>query len=112
MSGSCQFIALAAQLAGNPHHTDVRREVVQELRERPDAYTDFVEGPYDRYVSSMETNTTWGDNVTLQAAAEAFAVVITLDTDFADRATVVVRPQHNTPTQTARLMFTVEHHYA
>jgi hypothetical protein len=115
-NGSCQFIALAAQLAGGYDSVDVRRRVVRELEDQKDVYKAFVEGPYDAYVTEMGKDTTWGDNVTLQAAADTFNAVITLSTDFADQPSIVVRPQRiamaNTPAQEVALTFTVECHYS
>ena len=113
-SGSCQFIALASQLGGTDHAT-VRRDVVAELRAYPNVYCEFVRGPYAAYLSAMALPATWGDNVTLQAAAELYDVIIDVATDFANHPTIRIQPVAYTaddpPLRVLRLRFAVEYHY-
>ena len=46
-------------------------------------YEGYTEGEtFDAYVDRMARDGTWGDNVTLQAAADAFGVPVYLVTSF------------------------------
>merc|ERR1712232_1135940 len=74
--GNCQFRALSVGLFGDQEkHAQIRQHVVAQLKANPDRYESFVQGSFDEYVHRMGKDGEWGDNVTLQAAADAFAVV-------------------------------------
>ena len=104
--GACQFRSIAWHLFGKvKQHTAVRRRVVEWLQEKRDGYSPFVEEDFDEYLQKMSHPTCWGDHVTLQAAADAYCVLINVVTShsFSEENTGerrggwlhVIRPQKN-----------------
>ena len=88
--GACQFRALAVQLWGDEEaHGEVRAQAVAHLRQQPPLFyepqvfssevDDFVDvHSVEQYLDEMSKPGTWGDEVTLRAAADANGVVIKL----------------------------------
>lgn len=77
--GNCQFRALSHELFGHQRwHLFVRQKVVDWLVSNPDNFSVFVGNSDDwrQYISTMSQNRTWGDELTMRAAAEAFSVSI------------------------------------
>ena len=74
--GNCQFRALAEQLfdGDQEHYAECRFAAINQLRSEPDRYRGFVTEDWETYVSRMENDTVWGDNITLQAAADYYEV--------------------------------------
>lgn len=79
--GNCQFRALALQMNMDQNeHTCVRGNVVKEMREFPTRYEQFYHesklyGPWDEYLRKLESSgddVIWGNNITLQAAANNY----------------------------------------
>ena len=73
--GNCQFRAIADELFGHQRHHDVvRKRVVEQLRANSDSYSFYVGGEreWGRYLDKMSQSRTWGDELTLKAASEAF----------------------------------------
>ena len=59
------------------HHLLVRAEVVNYLLTHEDDYKAYFEdAEWNHYVESMAGPKTWGDEITLRVAAEAFAIRI------------------------------------
>ena len=110
--GNCQFRALADQLYRDQgRHAEVRAAVIGQLRREPDAYSVFVTESWEAYVSRMASPGTWGDHLTLQAAADVFAVRICLLTSYKDSFVVDITPRSGEPRQTLWLSFFAEVHY-
>ena len=77
-------------------------------------YCEFVagvQGGYDAYVRAMEREGTWGDHVTLQAAADRLAVPIYLVTSYADPCPIHVAPRSASTARALWLSFFAEVHY-
>ena len=77
--GNCQFRALAHELFGNQeHHGFVRAEIVSFLRKHEDEYSIlFVDDDaWQQFLGAMATPGTWGEEITLRAAVEAFGIRI------------------------------------
>jgi len=76
--GNCQFRAISQELFGSQdHHAEVRAQTVHTLRANSGKYQHLtVETGWERYLADMSLLTTWGDELTLQAAAEAYGVRI------------------------------------
>ena len=74
--GNCQFRALADQLSGDQErHAELRATAINQLRSEPEYYKGFVhDEDWDSYVRRMEQDREWGDQVTLQAVADAHKV--------------------------------------
>lgn len=80
--GNCQFRALSQELYGSQrYHQSVRSRVLQHLRRHEADYGAFFEGgEFQKYISNMTKSGTWGDELTIRAAAEAFGVRVHLVT--------------------------------
>lgn len=72
-----QFRSLSDQIYGtSDYHDLVREEIVYQLKSQPESYANFVPMAYGDYLKKMSTNGEWGDNVTLQAAADCVRSLI------------------------------------
>lgn len=110
--GNCQFRALAHQLYGDEdQHAAMRELVVRQLEEVSDRYCGFVPGRFQDYVSEMSRDETWGDNVTLQAAADALGLRIHVLTDHLTDGFIEVIPQQGKSQKVLRITFWAEVHY-
>jgi hypothetical protein len=77
--GNCQFRALALALHGSAaRHGAVRAAAVVQLRRRAAAFAPLFESPhaFQLFCNDMARDATWGDELTLAAAAEAFGVEV------------------------------------
>ena len=77
--GNCQFRALSHELYGHQRwHAEVRRRAMDWMVSHPESYSAFVgdAAEWERYATNMGRSRTWGDELTLRAAAEAFGVVV------------------------------------
>ena len=75
--GNCQFRALSDQLYGaEKNHAEIRSSVVKHLRLYKERYNPYVPEDYEVYVRKMSQDSTWGDHVTLQAAADVYGTRI------------------------------------
>ena len=73
--GNCQFRALADQLFGDQEcYAECRAAAINQLRSEPDRYREFITEDWETYVSRIENDREWGDNITLQAAADYYEV--------------------------------------
>ncbi|CAN0926928.1 OVARIAN TUMOR DOMAIN-containing deubiquitinating enzyme 10 [Linum grandiflorum] len=110
--GNCQFRALSDQLYGTPDcHKTVRKEIVKQLKSNPDMYEGYVPMKYREYLSNMSRSGEWGDHVTLQAAADSYAVKILVITSFKDTSTIEILPRKKKPQRVIFLSFWAEVHY-
>ena len=78
--GNCQFRALADQLfdGDQERYAECRAAAINQLRSEPDRYREFITEDWETYVSRMENDGEWGDNITLQAAAHHYKVTVHL----------------------------------
>ena len=100
--GACQFRALSDQLyRSEKYHAAVRSAVVAQLQSAPQRYAAFVSDwpSYDAFCLAMALPTTWGDHVTLQAAADAYGCRIAVLTTYSEAAYLEVVPHGETRTQ-------------
>ena len=87
---------LQLRYGSESEHATVRAEVVQQLQERAEHYCEYVTEPFnsfEEYVSLMAKNQTWGDHVTLQAAADLYQRCVCLVTSHPEAAYVEVQPR-------------------
>ena len=75
--GNCQFRALSYQLYGTQeHHAYVRGRCCDEMVRSADSYNIFFEPgtcDFEAFVKRMREGRTWGDELTLRAAADMFS---------------------------------------
>ena len=73
--GNCQFRALADQLFGHQkHHALTRQAAVEQMRKNADFFGMYFEDgtEFTAYLRDMARSRTWGDELTLRAAVEAY----------------------------------------
>ncbi|XP_056865476.1 putative OVARIAN TUMOR DOMAIN-containing deubiquitinating enzyme 8 isoform X2 [Raphanus sativus] len=89
------FRALADQLyETSDFHKRVRQEIVNQLKSHPKLYKGSVgKMDFSEYLKNMSTESVWGDEVTLKAAADVYGVKILLITSFKDIPSIVVLPK-------------------
>ena len=76
--GNCQFRSFADQLFGaQKHHEVVRGAVTAHMQSNSDFFGMYFEGDaeFKAYMSEMKRGGTWGDELTMRAAVEAFGCV-------------------------------------
>ena len=81
--GNCQFRSIAYFLFNDvSRHKEVRRKVIEQLANDKDSYEAFVEEDYASFLETMgsPTQARWGDHITLQAAADHYAMLINVVT--------------------------------
>eukprot|EP01061_Rhynchopus_euleeides_P000870 TRINITY_DN10613_c0_g1_i1.p1 TRINITY_DN10613_c0_g1~~TRINITY_DN10613_c0_g1_i1.p1 ORF type:complete len:256 (+),score=77.16 TRINITY_DN10613_c0_g1_i1:35-769(+) len=79
--GNCQFRSIAFSLFNNAEkHKEVRRAVMDHLRCNKETYSHFVEDSYCDFIDRMAQVGSWGDHITLQAAADHYVVLINVVT--------------------------------
>jgi hypothetical protein len=77
--GNCQFRAVSLQLYGSEaHHALVRHRALEYIRERRAEFACFYAGvaAFERYLTLMSRDRSWGDELTLRAITNAFGVSI------------------------------------
>ncbi|CAH3180967.1 unnamed protein product, partial [Porites lobata] len=112
--GNCMFFALSEQLdlikGIQMSHDELRRTVVQHLRENPrlpdgTELSHFVDGypSWDAYLTSMMADGTWGDHVILHGAANCFQTCIHVISSLPHRHDVMICPEFDV-TSSGRLV--------
>ncbi|CAH3194853.1 unnamed protein product, partial [Porites evermanni] len=102
--GNCMFFALSEQLdlikGIQMSHDELRRTIVQHLRENPrlpdgTELFHFVDGhpSWDAYLTSMIKDGTWGDHVILHGAANCFQTCIHVISSLPHRHDVMICPE-------------------
>ena len=77
--GNCQFRALATELYGDQKfHGTVRKTVCDRLASHAMEYSFYIgdDAEWQQYLAKMATPRTWGDELTLRAACDAYGVVV------------------------------------
>lgn len=112
--GACQFRAVADQLFGDQAlHWKVRARAVDQLRAHEAEYRDFaVTENFEEYLRRMARPTTWGDNLSLQAVADAYSVQVCILSSFMEKRFLCIRPASGQqPILEVWLGFFAECHY-
>ena len=97
---------------GQELHQEVRHAAVEQLRRGRPQYSSFVVGSYSSYVDRMSKPAEWGDNLTLQAIADAFAVEVCCVTSYGTNHTIVISPLQGPASHRIFLGFYAEFHYS
>lgn len=94
--GNCQFRALAHQMYGSQNlHWEVRMFVMDHIREHADEYQLYCDEDINSYAARMSMDKTWGDEVTLKAAVDAFGVTAHIVTSNDENWHLVYTPEEN-----------------
>ena len=112
--GACQFRALSDQLyRSEKYHAAVRAAVVSQLRGEPHRYEAFISDwpSFDAYCEAMAEPRTWGDHVTLQAAADAYGCRIAVITTYSEASYLEVLPRTPRTQRCLWLALHAEVHY-
>ena len=110
--GNCQFRALADQLWNNQErHAEIRSAVVDQLRRDSESYSVFVPEDYALYVRDMSRQTTWGDHITLQAAADTYGVAMCVISSYKDNFVIEIQPKVKRSERVLWISFWAEVHY-
>nr|GMC98825.1 probable receptor-like protein kinase At5g47070 isoform X2 [Ipomoea batatas] len=110
--GNCQFRALSDQFYQTPeYHRDIRKRVVNQLKNNPEMYKEYIAMDYDAYLEMMARDGEWGDHVTLQAAADLYGVKILIITSFKDSWYIEIIPNTEKLKRGVYLSFWAEVHY-
>jgi hypothetical protein len=91
--GNCQFSSIADQLFGTwKEGRVVRRNAVQQIIAHRGSYAHFLPYNFEVYCTAMSENE-WGDNVTIQAAADYYGVQINMITSLPEGILVRISPR-------------------
>jgi len=74
--GNCQFRALAQELYGTQeHHALIRETIVDHMHKHNSDFSFlFEDGEWENYMCNIAQPCTWGDELTLRAAVDAFQI--------------------------------------
>ncbi|KAG5582956.1 hypothetical protein H5410_053583 [Solanum commersonii] len=105
--GNCQFRSISDQIYGScEHHKLVREQAVKQLNFYGELYEGFVPmEEYDEYLKRMSNCGEWGDNVTLQAAADSYGVKILVITSFKDTDYIEILPQSDCDHKSNKMIY-------
>jgi hypothetical protein len=105
--GNCQFRAISSDLYGTQeHHELVRAMVVSYLESHGSTYKAFIgEREWRPYLEAMRKSKTWGDEITLRAAAEAFGIWVHVVTSTEENYLLAYCPSGGDPAGDARHVF-------
>ena len=116
--GNCQFGALCFWLSLLGIHRSaetVREEIVKYLANHATNSEGmplelFAGMPWKAYLQAMARNGTYGDQITLQAAADLYNIEIVVVSTLGPDATVVISPSSSIPTARVQLGHYAENH--
>ena len=108
--GACQFRSMAYCLYRNEAcHSVLRQTICDYIMHHKNQYEGFfTDTSIDSYIEKMRKESTWGDNVTLNAFCDMTGRTVILDTDFQSDPLVVIGTGSNDP---LHLQFRSEVHY-
>ena len=82
-----------------------------QLRRERARYSVFVPEDYGAYVDEMARETTWGDHITLQAAADAYGVGMCVISSYKDNFVIEISPVAKRSERVLWISFWAEVHY-
>lgn len=112
-AGSCQFESISHQLYNTTlRHPEVRRTAVQYIATHQHRYDGLMLPTPAEYIACMTEETTWGDHLTLDAVANAYAVNIEVAAAFKTPVIISVVPQkQHAGAKTLKIGIKPENHY-
>lgn len=111
--GNCQMRAISYQLFGSPdYHLAVRRAACDHMEKQRKDYEPFFEpGDFDPWLEEMRKSKTWGDELTLRAAADIFNCTIHVITSNESNWHLVYVPAKGKPIRRLFLTYIRPIHY-
>ncbi|RZC56119.1 hypothetical protein C5167_014974 [Papaver somniferum] len=103
--GNCQFRALSDQLYhSSENHDYVRKLILNQLKSHPELYEQYVDRDYGEYLEELSRHIenrsgSWGDNVTLHAAADVLGIKIIVVTSHPNVCYYQIDPNDGEPTR-------------
>jgi len=110
--GNCQFRAISHQLYDTPSwHVLVRRKVVAQMKQDSDYYRGFLAEEFESYAEEMSRTGTWGDELTLRAAADCLGITIHVVTSDPENWYIVYEPKERLLEKEAFLSYIAPIHF-
>ena len=112
--GNCQFRALSHQLFDTQEeYAYVRRRVCTHMRAHEADFCIYFEDPHEweLFLTRMGSDRTWGDELTLRAAADAFGCTIHVITSTDEHWHLRYEPEGPTPAKLLFLTYVSPVHY-
>eukprot|EP00658_Telonema_sp_P-2_P057973 TRINITY_DN4639_c0_g1_i4.p1 TRINITY_DN4639_c0_g1~~TRINITY_DN4639_c0_g1_i4.p1 ORF type:complete len:270 (+),score=47.40 TRINITY_DN4639_c0_g1_i4:148-957(+) len=95
--GNCQFRALSHQMYGDQNrHAEVRAYIMEHIKSHKDEYELYCDEDINRYIDRMGKDRTWGDELTLKAAVDAYQATVHAVTSNKDNWHLVYKPEGET----------------
>jgi OTU-like cysteine protease len=94
--GNCQFRSLSYGLFGTPdYHRTVRKTTVDYIFRYRQYFELFLGEDFKAWAKQMSRDRTWGDELTLRAACEAYGIVVNVVTSDSENWFLRYIPEHN-----------------
>ena len=111
--GNCQFRAIAhVVMDNNEEHLQVRKAVVDYVKQNKDVYINFVDEDLGEYCKTMANGNRWGDHVTLVAAANLYNIKFEVISSTDIGAAKIILPRYARRQTHAHAFHTHTHLYA
>lgn len=93
--GNCQFRSLSHQMFGTErYHLAVRHRTTEYMKEKEEIYSLYYAGDdWDGYLRELAVSRTWGDELSVKAACEAFNVPVHIVSSEQENWHLVYRPE-------------------
>jgi len=110
--GNCQFRSLSYGLFGTPdYHRTVRKTTVDYIFRNRQYFEDFLGLDFKEWAKQMARERTWGDELTLRAACEAYGVVLNVVTSNSENWFLRYCPEHTLVQREVFLTYISPVHY-
>ncbi|KAL4549046.1 hypothetical protein Ndes2526B_g04098 [Nannochloris sp. 'desiccata'] len=110
--GNCQFRSLSYGLFGTPdYHRTVRKTTVDYIFRNRHYFELFLGGDFKAWAQQMVRDRTWGDELTLRAACEAYGVVVNVVTSDSENWFLRYCPEHTVVQREVFLTYISPVHY-
>mmetsp|Transcript_5468 Transcript_5468/g.15234 ORF Transcript_5468/g.15234 Transcript_5468/m.15234 type:complete len:342 (-) Transcript_5468:191-1216(-) len=110
--GNCQFRSISHQLYGSPSwHSQIRKKVVVHIKTNPEYFEGFLGECLADYCEEMAELGSWGDELTLRAAADCLGVTIHVLTSEPENWYMVYEPEEHHLEKEVFLCYIAPIHY-
>ena len=110
--GNCQFRSLSYGMYGTPdYHRNVRKTTVDYIFRNRHYFELFLGEDFKAWAKQMSRDRTWGDELTLRAACEAYGIVVNVVTSDAENWFLRYIPEHTLVQKEVFLTYISPVHY-